>query len=92
MSENATPFKVRPKIKRTVFDYNRGNFDEPGASIEAETCGTAESAMNVNHDWLKWKEQCHIAVCGIIPKKTIGNASNPAWTNGEIIHAIMKKT
>ena len=28
MFDIATPFKVRQKIKRTVFDYNRGNFDE----------------------------------------------------------------
>ena len=83
---------MRPKIKQTVFDYNRRNFKELGATIETETCGTAESAVDINHDWLKWKEKSRIAVCGIIPKKTIGNASNPARTNGKIIHAIMKKT
>ena len=30
----ATPFKARPKIKRTVFDYNRGNFNELRATLE----------------------------------------------------------
>ena len=78
MFDIATPFKARPKIKRTVFDYNRGNFDELRATLEAvDLYGTVESAVDINHGWLNWKEQFLSAVCRSIPRKTISNVNNP---------------
>ena len=92
MFDIATPFKARQKIKRTVFDYNRGNFDELRATLETvDLYGTVKSAVDINHGWLNWKEQFLSAVCGSIPRKTISNVNNPPWINGEIIHAIRKK-
>ena len=92
MFDIATPFKERQKIKRTVFDYNRGNFDELRATLETvDLYGTVKSAVDINHGWLNWKEQFLSAVCGSIPRKTISNVNNPPWINGEIIHAIGKK-
>ena len=88
----ATPFKARPKIKRTVFDYNRGNFNELRATLETvNLSGAVESAVDINHGWLKWKELFLSCVRGSIPVKTISNVNNPPWINGEIIHAIRKK-
>ena len=88
----ATPFKARPKIKRTVFDYNRGNFNELRATLETvDLSGAVESAVDINHGWLKWKELFLSCVRGSIPVKTISNVNNPPWINGEIIHAIRKK-
>ena len=92
MFDIATPFKARQKIKRTVFDYNRGNFDELRATLETvDLYGTVKSAVDINHGWLNWKEQFLSAACGSIPKKTISNVNNPPWINGEIIHAIRKR-
>ena len=88
----ATPFKARPKIKRTVFDYNRGNFNELRSTLETVDLSVAvESAVDINHGWLKWKELFLSCVRGSIPVKTISNFNNPPWINGEIIHAIRKK-
>ena len=88
----ATPFKARPKIKRTVFDYNRENFNELCATLEAvDLSGAVESAVDINHGWLKWKELFLSCVGGSIQVKTISNVNNPPWINGEIIHAIRKK-
>ena len=88
----ATPFKARPKIKRTVFDYNRGNFNELRATLETvDLSGAVESAVDTNHGWLKWKDLFLSCVRGSIPVKTISNVNNPPWINGEIINAIRKK-
>ena len=66
----ATPFKARPKIKRTVFDYNRGNFNELRATLETvDLCGAVESAVDINHGWLKWKELFISGARGSIPVK-----------------------
>ena len=87
-----TPFKGRPKIKRTVLDYNRGNFNELRATLETvDLCGAFESAVDINHGWLKSKELFLSGVRGSIPIKTICTVNNPPWINGEIIHAIRKK-
>ena len=86
----ARPFKGRPKIKRTVLDYNRGN--ELRATPETiGLCGAVQSAVDINHGWLKWKELFLSGVRDSIPVKTICNVNNPPWINGEIIHAIRKK-
>ncbi|CAB3981174.1 Hypothetical predicted protein [Paramuricea clavata] len=78
----ATTFKARPKIKRSVFDYNRGNFDGLRATLESvDLCGAVESAVDINHGWLKWKELFLSGVRGSIPIKTISNVSNPPWIN-----------
>ena len=73
----ATPFKARPKIKRTVFDYNRGNFNKLRATLETvDLRGAVESAVDTNHSWLKWKELFFSGVRGSIPVGTINNVNN----------------
>ena len=78
----ATPFKACPKIKRTVFDYNRENFDGLRATLETvDHCGAVDQAVDINHSWLKRKELLLSAVRGNIPVKTIGNVNNLPWDN-----------
>ena len=43
-----TSVKAAPKLKRRVFDYKRGNFDELRAALEAlDLCSVIESEVNV---------------------------------------------
>ena len=78
--------KAPPRIKRTVFDYGRGDFDKLPSTLEqADLCNTIDLADDVNSNWLKWKNKFLVAVDQAIPKKTIKNVNSPPWINGEII-------
>ena len=87
-----TSVKSGPKLKRTVFDYRRGNFDGLRATLdESDLRSVVESVENVKQGWIKWKELFLEAVYKYIPTKTIKNINSPPWINGEVIHAIQKK-
>ena len=87
-----TSVKAAPKLKRRVFDYKRGNFDELRAALEAlDLCSVIESEVNVQEGWMKWKELFLKAAYENIPTKTITNINSPPWINAEIIHVIQKK-
>ena len=87
-----TSVKAVPKVKRTVFDYRKGNFNGLRTALEGiNLCDVIESEVDVNHGWLKWKEIFLDAVRKNIPIRTIKNINSPPWINSEIIHAIKKK-
>ena len=84
-----TSVKAAPKLKRTVFDYRKGNFDELRVTLDSlDLCDVIESEVDVEQGWLKWKELFLDAVHKNIPSRTIKNINSPPWINGEIIHAI----
>ena len=84
--------RAAPKIKRTVFDYGRGDFDGLRSTLEAaDLFNMVDPDDNVNSNWLKWKDVFLTAVDSTIPKKTIKNARSLPSINGEIIHAIRRK-
>ncbi len=57
-------FKTRPKIKRTVFDYNRENFNSLRATLQTvDLCGAVETAEDVDHGWIRWKAGADPAIC-----------------------------
>ena len=52
-----TSVKAVAKVKRTVFDYRKGNFNGLCSALEGiNLCDVIESEVDVNHGWLKWKE------------------------------------
>ena len=62
-------FKTRPKIKRTVFDYNRENFNSLRATLQTvNLCGAVETAEDVDHGWIRWKPG---RSCSSVPSATI---------------------
>ena len=87
-----TSVKAIPKLKRTVFDYRKGNFNGLRTALESiDLCNVIESEIDVKQGWLKWKEIFLDAVHKNIPTKTIKNINSPPWINSEIIYAIKKK-
>ena len=67
-----TSVKAVPKVKRTVFDYRKGNFNGLRTALEGiNLCEVIESEVDINHGWLKWKEIFLDAVRKNIPIRTI---------------------
>ena len=49
-----TSVKAVAKVKRTVFDYRKGNFNGLCSALEGiNLCDVIESEVDVNHGWLK---------------------------------------
>ena len=83
--------KVAPRIKQTVLDYSRGDFDGLQSTLVSDLSSAMDKKDNVNKSWSKWKSTFLAAVDQAIPKKCIKNVHSSPWINGEIIHAIKKK-
>lgn len=82
--------KAAPRIKWTVFDYGRGDFDVQRSTLESNLSSTMKKD-DVDKFWSKQKGTFLAPVDRAIPKKRVKNVHSPPWMNGEIIDAIKKK-
>ena len=77
-------------IRRTVFDYKRGNFEDLRKSLSNSPFdGTPPE--NIDEDWSRWKEWFLIHVDNFIPVKLVMDTNSPPWIDGEVRHFIRKK-
>ena len=79
-------------MNRTVFDYQRGNFDALRSSLESENLSNLISVEgDIDHDWLIWKSTFLTIVADHIPTKRLRSRKYVPWLTGEILHNIKKK-
>ena len=77
---------------RTVYDYQRGNFDALRLSLENEDLSNVMSVDgDIDHDRLNWKNCFLKIVASHIPIKRVRNRKYVPWITGEILHNIKKK-
>ena len=77
---------------RTVYDYQRGNFDALRSSLESENLSNLISVEgDIDHDWLIWKITFLTIVADHIPTKRLQSRKYVPWLTGEILHNIKKK-
>jgi hypothetical protein len=82
-------FTSSHKLKRSVYDYSRANFEEMNrifSSIEFEF-----STSDINDDWMVWRDTFLATADKCVPKKTIKGRYNPPWLTGEILSLLKKK-
>ena len=81
-----------PKIKRTVFDYRRANFDGPRSHIHSlNVTGLISDDGDINQDWCSWKNTFLAAVSDFVLTKKLQPQNHLPWMNGEIFHNIKTK-
>ena len=77
---------------RTVYDYQRGNFDALRLSLENEDLSNLVTVDgDIDNDWLNWKNCFLTIVASHIPIKRVRNRKYVPWITGEILHNIKKK-
>ena len=82
-------FTSSHKLKRSVYDYSRANFEEKNSifsSIEFEF-----STSDINDDWMVWRDTFLATADKCVPKRTIKGRYNPPWLTGEILSLLKKK-
>ena len=86
------PCKSIPKIKRTVFDYRRADFDGLRSHLHSlNLTGLISDDGDINQDWCSWKNTFLAAVSDFVPTKKLQTRNHLPWMNGEILHNIKKK-
>ena len=79
-------------MNRTVYDYQRGNFDALRSSLESENLSNLISVEgDIDYDWLIWKSTFLTIVADHIPTKRLRSRKYVPWLTGEILHNIKKK-
>ncbi|XP_028419259.1 uncharacterized protein LOC114545074, partial [Dendronephthya gigantea] len=81
-----------PKLKRTVFDYRRSDFD--GLRRHLQTLDLSQHISEngeINQDWISWKNAFLEAVSKFVPTKTLRDRNHLPWMNSTILHYIKKK-
>ena len=82
-----------PKIKRTVFDYRRADFDGLRSHLHSSLNLTETISMDgdINQDWYDWKNSFLEAVSDFVPQKTLRSRNYLPWMNSGILHLIKMK-
>ena len=81
-----------PKIKRTVFDYRRADFDGLRSHIQSLDLDKLISDHGkIDHDWFAWKKSFMNAVAHFVPTKNLRSGHHLPWVNSLILHNIKKK-
>ena len=82
-----------PKIKRTVFDYRRADFDSLRSHLHSSLNLTETISMDgdINQDWYDWKNSFLEAVSDFVPQKTLRSRNYLPWMNSGILHLIKMK-
>lgn len=83
-------FQRAKRVKRQVFDFKNGNFDDLRESLTRVPFELAFSD-DINEHWSNWKDLFLTAVIDHIPVKTIHDTNSPPWIDGEVRHLIRKK-
>ena len=89
---SAIIFDPNPKIKRTVFDYRRADFDRLRSHIQSLDLDKLISDHGqIDHDWFAWKKSFMNAVADFVPTKNVRSRHHLPWVNSLILHNIEKK-
>ena len=81
-----------PKIKRTVFDYRRADFDRLRSHIQSlDLDKLISNHGKIDHDWFAWKKSFMNAVADFVPTKNLRSRHHLPWVNSLILHNIKKK-
>ena len=83
-------FKRAIGVKRQVYDFKNGNFDDLRDSLSRVPFEIAASA-DINEFWDNWKALFLSAVKDHMPIKTVRNTNSPPWIDSEVRHWIRKK-
>ena len=83
-------FKRVMGVKRQVYDFKNGNFDDLRDSLSRVPFEIAASA-DINEFWDNWKALFLSAVKDHMPIKTVRNTNSPPWIDSEVRHWIRKK-
>ena len=83
-------FSRSQPIKRTIFDYERGNFEQLRNALTNTTFEDMPSE-NIDHHWNCWKEWFLTHVKNSIPMKVVTDTNSPPWIDGEVRHLLRKK-
>lgn len=82
-------FKRVMGVKRQVYDFKNGNFDDLRDSLSRVPFEIAASA-DINEFWDNWKALFLSAVKDHMPIKTVRNTNSPPWIDSEVRHWICK--
>ena len=78
------------EIQKTVFDYNRANFDQLRSFLMDNPLENF-SSENIDECWLQWKKWFLGTVHKFIPIRTVKDVNSPPWIDGEVKYFIRKK-
>jgi hypothetical protein len=81
------------KIKRTVFDYRRADFDGLRSYLHSlNLMELISKDGDIAQNWRDWKNAFLAAVSAFVPTKKLQTRNHLPWMNSEILHNIKKKT
>ena len=81
-----------PKIKRTVFDYRRADFDGLRFHIQSLDLDKLISDHGkIEHDWFACKKSFMNAVADFVPTKNLRSRHHLPWVDSLILHNIKEK-
>lgn len=89
-------FKVKLRIKRAqpikrlVFDYKNGNFNELRNFLTRFPINVTPSD-NIDDDWQQWKDIFQTAVETYIPMRIVKDTNSPPWIDKDVRTLIRKK-
>ncbi|CAB4035733.1 Hypothetical predicted protein [Paramuricea clavata] len=83
-------FKRAKLIKRRVFDYGKGNFDELRNFLTRYPINVTPTD-SINDDWEQWKDTFLTTVRRYIPIRTVKDKNSPPWIDKEVRQLIRKK-
>ena len=84
-------FSRAKPIKRTIFDYRCGNFEERRHSLlQAGFDSDGVLTEEIDQHWICWKEWFLAHVNNFIPKKVV-SCYSPPWFDGKVRHLLRKK-
>ena len=83
-------FNRAKPVKRQVFDYRNGKFDELRNFLMRNPINIAPT-NDIDNDWHDWKDTFLTAVRKYIPIKTVKDTNSPPWIDREVRILIRKK-
>jgi hypothetical protein len=81
------------KLKRSVYDYNRADFEKMNRTFESIEFEFSDptSMTDINENWNLWRDTFLAVADKCIPTKIVKGRYNPPWLTGEIKSLIKKK-
>ncbi|CAB3991882.1 Hypothetical predicted protein, partial [Paramuricea clavata] len=81
------------KLKRSVYDYNRADFEKMNRTFESIEFEFSDptSMSDINENWNLWRDTFLAVADECIPTKIVKGRYNPPWLTGEIKSLIKKK-
>ena len=83
-------FKRAKIVKRRLFDYGKGNFDELHNFLTRNPI-IINTTDSIDDDWKQWKDTFLTAVRRYIPMRTVKDTNSPPWIDNEVRRLIRKK-